>query len=499
MTPRRKEPAPPGTLLTWHSRNHHLDVLRNALTQLRSKGCDVRRVIYLCQEPKDGRDAVEIADELRVEIDPLTVKLGPYGITQHQVLSDALEEQVVPIVGEEAALHINISPGTPAMHAVWLLLHARGSFPQGTRLWSTQQEKGGAVRIDEVAFSVNTYLQQIRRVQEAEPDLAHFDLQPRSERRKQAHEQLLRYGRIKQAPLLVVGERGTGKTRLLEDRMPQIKGRERVITVACGTLKPELAMSQLFGHLKGAFTGATENQVGYIKEANGKILLLDEVQDLPKEVQRQLVRVLQDPKRRYRKLGSMAEETANVEVVCASHLRLEELRQRLDGDLFDRLSLLIIEWPALRECREDLRMDFRQVWRELCTDAELGREPPAEPALWEVLTQDDLPGNIRDLQRLTYLLMTRHGRPRWVHEALGEWQRLQRRLQAAEQGHGVRRTLDEMQSQSWKEHTHHFQRELALDARELLGSYESAAKALKTSEKTVRSAVGRASSKEKEP
>lgn len=99
------------------------------------------------------------------------------------------------------------------------------------------------------------------------------------------------YARVIGAPLLILGERGTGKTRLVETIVATLKGRKKVVTVPCGGLDSALAESLLFGHRKGAFTGAAADRPGLLAEAGGGILFLDEVQDLPKPAQRKLVRV----------------------------------------------------------------------------------------------------------------------------------------------------------------------------------------------------------------
>ena len=131
----------------------------------------------------------------------------------------------------------------------------------------------------------------------------------------------------------MLGERGTGKTRLVETFVGPLKNRASVITVTCGTLDPHLAMSLLFGHARGAFTGADRDRKGFIEEAAGGVLFLDEVQDSERSVQRQLVRTLQDPERRFRRVGETHERKVDVDIVCASHLSFDMLRKRLDPDL----------------------------------------------------------------------------------------------------------------------------------------------------------------------
>ncbi len=116
------------------------------------------------------------------------------------------------------------------------------------------------------------------------------------------------------------------------------------------------------------------------------------------------MRVLQDRHRRYRPLGADKERSVDVEIVCASNLELDALRARLDADLFDRVSHLLVRIPPLRECREDIHDDWQRVWRELRHDAALPIDAPWTPEVERALLLDLLPGNLRDLQRLALLL-----------------------------------------------------------------------------------------------
>ena len=165
--------------------------------------------------------------------------------------------------GAEGNLHINVSPGTPAMHAVWLILHSGGSFPPGTRLWSSQYDRESErTWIEEVDFEISTYLSEIRELQRSAPDTAAYDPEAKSAARREALLKLNRYARVPGAPLLILGERGTGKTRLIESFIPPLKGRDNVVSLACGGLDSSLAESLLFGHSKGAFTGANKERAG---------------------------------------------------------------------------------------------------------------------------------------------------------------------------------------------------------------------------------------------
>ena len=247
--------------------------------------------------------------------------------TDHQAIYLFVCDSVVPRVrGCSDCLHINISPGTPAMHSVWLMVSAGGAFPSGTRLWSSQfNPETQRTSLKSVDFKITTYLAEIRSARTINPDLAIYEPEARSIARQQSLQRLKQYAELSGHPLLILGERGTGKTRVVETYISKIKQRD-VVALACGGLDSSVAESLLFGHVKGAFTGADRDRQGLLAEADRKILFLDEVQDLPKNVQRELVRTLQDHKHRYRQLGSNEEKTSDFELVCASNLSFDELR-----------------------------------------------------------------------------------------------------------------------------------------------------------------------------
>mgnify|MGYP003548813314 FL=1 len=142
------------------------------------------------------------------------------------------------------------------------------------------------------------------------------------------------YSEFPNAPILLLGERGIGKSTIVETYIAKAKGNKTVTSLVCGSLNSNLLESKLFGHKKGAFTGATKDEDGLLKIANNGILFLDEIQDMPKHVQRMLLQTLQN--HRYRVLGDTKEKETNIELVCASNLPESELRHKLDPDFYDR-------------------------------------------------------------------------------------------------------------------------------------------------------------------
>ncbi len=469
------------TLLAWHADRAGNEVLENALEHLaRDHKVHIRRVLYLIQPQHKALPNPNIA--AGIEFRKLTLPITKP--TVHLEIYQAVQDKVLPEVVNYRPLHINISPGTPAMHTVWLILHAGGAFPSDTVLWSSQYDnKTKKTRIDKVDFPINTYLAEIRVQAKKQPELAQYDAEYHSPKRQEALLQLFRYARLPGAPLLILGERGIGKTRLVETHVTRLKQREKLIPVPCGTLDSELADSLLFGHIKGAFSGAIKDRAGLLKEADDGILFLDEIQDLPKPLQRKLVRVFQDRKHRFRSVGSDKEQETDIEIVCASNRRLNELREILDADLFDRFSHLIVEIPPLRNCREDLERDWQRVWDELRIDESLPDKAPCNKALKKLFQTHPLPGNLRDLQRLAFLTMAwwqemKEG-DKALNAALDEWQKLEI----------ISPSSNEFGEGNYDDRVIWFKKRLADWAYEQQGNWKKAAKFLECSDRTLRDAV----------
>ena len=212
---------------------------------------------------------------------------------------------------------------------------------------------------------------------------------------REVYERITRFARHV-APVLVNGETGTGKdlvARALHAEGDREHG--RFITVACGTIPRELAESELFGHERGSFTGASKRRLGHFEQANGGTLLLDDVDDLPLDLQVKLLRVLQDGA--FTRVGGDSDVKVDVRVVATTKvdLRAATAEGRFRDDLYYRLRGLEIRLPPLRERGDDVLLLARHFLQVSGGE----QAPRLSPQTAEVLRHHNWPGNARELQR----------------------------------------------------------------------------------------------------
>lgn len=207
-------------------------------------------------------------------------------------------------------------------------------------------------------------------------------------------------------PVLILGETGTGKglvARAIHGQSPRASA--PFVAVNCAALPESLLESELFGHVKGAFTGATSDRPGLFSEAHGGTLLLDEVGELPLSLQAKLLHVLESGS--IRPVGASRDRLVDVRVLAATHRDLREMtRQRVfREDLLYRLDVVTLEIPPLRQRREDLPElveHFLGVSREKHPSSPVERLSPAAMA---VLMEHHWPGNVRELAHLIQRLV----------------------------------------------------------------------------------------------
>ncbi len=199
------------------------------------------------------------------------------------------------------------------------------------------------------------------------------------------------------APVLIWGESGTGK-ELVARAIHEHSGRSEgpFVPINCGAIPASLVQSELFGYEKGAFTGAGAGKVGLVESASGGSIFLDEIGDLPLELQANLLRFLQE-KTIYR-VGGTRSVPVDVRVIAASHVKLAEAVERghFREDLFYRLNVLTLQVPALRERREDVVALAEEVFHGYATERARRVRGFSASAL-RALRAHDWPGNVREL------------------------------------------------------------------------------------------------------
>jgi two-component system response regulator HydG len=210
---------------------------------------------------------------------------------------------------------------------------------------------------------------------------------------------MLRVARDAYVSALVVGESGTGKERVAR-AIHRLSPRARLpcVVVNCAGLSPTLAEDELFGHVRGAFTGAIADQPGPFERANGGTVFLDEIGDLTPDLQMKLLRALQQ--RTVQRLGSGHETSFDVRIIAATHadLALAKERGRFRQDLYYRLKVYELRVPPLRHRGP---VDLRRLVDSILKGLSLRRRrsPPAlAPVVWTVFERYRWPGNVRELE-----------------------------------------------------------------------------------------------------
>ncbi|MBU0689379.1 MAG: sigma-54 dependent transcriptional regulator [Gammaproteobacteria bacterium] len=209
-------------------------------------------------------------------------------------------------------------------------------------------------------------------------------------------------------PVLIQGESGSGK-ELVAAALQRLSRDSSApfIAINCAAIAPNLLESTLFGHAKGSFTGATTAQVGFFEKASDGILFLDEIGELPQELQAKLLRVLENGE--YQRVGETATRKSNARIIAATNLMLAQAVRSNDfrSDLFHRLSVFTINVPSLRTLGEDkmLLLDhFRRLYSKQMQSAPFTLDESAE-ASWK---RYSFPGNTRELRNIVIRLITKH-------------------------------------------------------------------------------------------
>ena len=504
-------------LLTWDSYNHGFIVTaRTILGLLEKENILISEVLYLHNQPLTNQNIAErkvffkedvdaktsidreritkvkrVRDQFELQDKPIpkfTNKgINIKNVTHYQSIYDGLVKLLKSDFSSYSGnLHINVSPGTPQMHVVWLMLNASGYLPENTRLWSSQWSKADdSYAINEIKFKPKTYLSEVlkRKFNDVFTPLINPN-DTQSGLRREAEKRIEVFAHLLNVPIMLLGERGTGKSTYVREVIAPLHTDLPYKELACGTFYEELLRSELFGFTKGAFTGANQDKKGILAEfENGGVLFLDEIQDLSKPLQRQLIQVLQTGQ--YYPLGSNEPRTAKFRLITASNKSFQELNDTyLDLDFIDRIAHFIVEIPPLRKSREDLSRFWSEAWKSV-HNSDDGLKLINTTALDKFLTEDPLFGNFRDLQRLAALVgafyLSHKNQKVAVKEAISEFKKWSTKQQPNKSSDTF--FID------GKDYNHiiaHFNKELVLWAESNYGTLQKVSKVLKRSESALR-------------
>lgn len=271
----------------------------------------------------------------------------------------------------EEELIFHLSPGTPAMHAVWILI---SKTKVNAQLIETTQERG--LRFVNLPFDLSLeFYKELNLVEGSrrkfltaeeisrDPDFSEVIF--RSDSMTNIFNKALIVSEF-DVPVLIEGETGTGKEVLagIIHKKSQ-RSAKPFVTINCGAIAKDLVESELFGYVKGAFTGANTDKKGFFEVADGGTVFLDEIGDLPAEVQVKILRILNDGS--FSKVGSPALHKTDVRVIAATHKTL--MNQVTSGnfreDLFYRLAVVRLEIPPLRNRKDDLQLLIKELFARL--------------------------------------------------------------------------------------------------------------------------------------
>lgn len=305
---------------------------------------------------------------------------------------------------ENADISILLSPGTPAMQAIWILL---GKTKYSARFYQSSKEQGAQEL--KIPFDISaeytppvtklTTIQLTELTNDGVSSSAAFEniitQNPEMQRLKHQAEILAK----RDVPVLIQGETGTGK-ELFARAIHNASSRadKPFVAVNCGAFPSELVDSILFGHNKGAFTGASTDRQGYFQQANGGTLFLDEFGELEPNVQVRLLRALQEGV--ITPVGAAKEENVNVRIITATHRNLMQAIQegRFREDLFYRVAVGVLTLPPLRERQGDITLLADALLADMAQQDVALKDKKISVNAKNIILAQLWPGNIRELR-----------------------------------------------------------------------------------------------------
>ncbi len=335
------------------------------------------------------------------DIDPATPS-GPveaFGAAVFEHAGTAVLGDLRACATGSSVLAICISPTRPSLPELWAISRAGA---RDVLVWP---------RLPASADQVVSRLERWAAIDDLADDPAVKDvLIGTSPRWRAMVRNVVEVATFSQVSVLIVGESGTGKeliARLVHD-LDQRHGKGEFVIVDCTTIVPELSGSELFGHERGAFTGAVGAREGAFALADGGTLFLDEIGELPLPLQAQLLRAVQE--HTYKRVGSNAWHQTHFRLVCATNrdLMAAVANGQFRADLYYRIAGWVCRPPPLRERKEDILHLARHFLAQLDED---GPALDLDEPVREYLMLRDYPGNVRDLRRVVASLHLRHAGP----------------------------------------------------------------------------------------
>lgn len=374
------------------------------------------------EDSRQARALSETLKELKARDPRLRVHLEPWDgddPTDHGQILDFLRQKLPEIrrkfLGKELVVHV--SPGTPSMQTVLVLMGETGFIDPPFALVKSyrKEERRGRPAVVPVRLGIDTFYKAYRAARPvevaSEEDAVVWDpAKFRTERMRTVFLEARRFAQLN-VPILLLGERGTGKTTLagwVRSHSPyRVPDRDsHWPAVACGQYTPETMRAELFGYKRGAFTGAMKDHEGLLAMAHKDSLFLDEIGDVSRDLQRLLIKALEE--KRYMRLGDDRTRDSDFRLIAATNLTDEDLRMRLDPDFLDRVSMLKLRLPALRDVREEIPWLWEMVFDQAARRAGTGLLRLAQShhrSIVGQLSRHPLPGNLRDLFRVAYRII----------------------------------------------------------------------------------------------
>jgi sigma54-dependent transcription regulator len=397
---------------------------------------EIRDVVLFHRHDPDGSDDLEsmvvsqTMDAIKERCADMTVRTEVWkgrDPTDHKAIFEFLRPKMIELRGKYPGrlLLIHVSPGTPSMHTIWVLMVETGFIDPPVQLVKSYRrtERRGRPAVVPVEVGLETFYKAYKASKplhvSSDAEFVFWDpARFQSEALKSLFAEARRFAHLN-VPVLLMGERGTGKTTLatwIRQHSPYRRREQDAHwpAVPCGQYSPETMRAELFGYRKGAFTDAREDRDGLLAAADGDTLFLDEIGDISRELQRLLIKAVEE--KQYVRLGDVRTRKSDFRLITATNLSWSRLQERLDGDFLDRISPLTLSFPPLRTLGEDLPWLWEGVYA--ITSQRSGAEQNRvqltsahHKRIVAKLASSPLPGNLRDLFRIAYRVQAALGDP----------------------------------------------------------------------------------------